>query len=376
MAFKSIHYQRISSEEEIVDEDLPPTVVSTRANEERGKWNHIENLDDFFTRVYEYHQKSGFTCMLLSEVFRLLQYVFIVLFSTFLIICVDYKRLFGDKDPNWADSIHFEKLKSMPTGMVLCLIVGLVFWILKLLHVVTLLCKAFRIRGFYVHVLHIFDSELQNMQWRDVQKKLIEAQKLHHMCVHKAELTELDIYHRILRHKNYLVAMQNKAILPCLFKFPFLGHRTFLTQGMKYNLKLLLFAGIGAPFETPWKLREEYKDVTQRRALATRLSKRIFLFGLANLALCPFILLYQILYSFFRYAEMIKRSPDFFGARHWSPYGRLYLRHLNELDHEFQARLNKSYDPATKYMNSFISPLVAVLAKTWFIHQRLFNIYT
>ena len=36
MAFKSIHYQRISSEEEIVDEDLPPTVVSTRANEERG----------------------------------------------------------------------------------------------------------------------------------------------------------------------------------------------------------------------------------------------------------------------------------------------------------------------------------------------------
>ena len=36
MAFKSIHYQRISSEEEIVDEDLPPTVVSTKANEERG----------------------------------------------------------------------------------------------------------------------------------------------------------------------------------------------------------------------------------------------------------------------------------------------------------------------------------------------------
>ena len=37
-----------------------------------GKWNHIENLDDFFTRVYEYHQKSGFACMMLSEMFRLL----------------------------------------------------------------------------------------------------------------------------------------------------------------------------------------------------------------------------------------------------------------------------------------------------------------
>ena len=39
--------------------------------------------------------------------------------------------------------------------------------------------------------LFLFQSELQNMQWHDVQKKVIEAQKLHHMCVHKAELTEL-----------------------------------------------------------------------------------------------------------------------------------------------------------------------------------------
>eukprot|EP00794_Sanderia_malayensis_P003584 gene3583-4088_t len=46
-----------------------------------------------------------------------------------------------------------------------------------------------------------------------------------------------------------------------------------------------------------------------------------------------------------------------------SPYGRLYLRHLNELDHEFQARLNKAYEPASKYMNSFTSPLATILAK-------------
>lgn len=39
-------------------------------------------------------------------------------------------------------------------------------------------------------------------------------------------------------------------------------------------------------------------------AFPSRLSKRIFLFGVANLALCPFILLYEVLYSFFRYAEV------------------------------------------------------------------------
>ena len=36
-----------------------------------GRWNHIENLDEFFTRIYEYHQQYGFTCMVLSEFFKL-----------------------------------------------------------------------------------------------------------------------------------------------------------------------------------------------------------------------------------------------------------------------------------------------------------------
>lgn len=29
------------------------------------------------------------------------------------------------------------------------------------------------------------------MTWRDVQKKLIEVQQVHQMCIHKKELTEL-----------------------------------------------------------------------------------------------------------------------------------------------------------------------------------------
>ena len=46
-------------------------------------------------------------------------------------------------------------------------------------------------------VLHFFfstQSELTNLQWQDVQKRLIEVQKVHQMCVHKEELTELGLY--------------------------------------------------------------------------------------------------------------------------------------------------------------------------------------
>ena len=65
--------------------------------------------------------------------------------------------------------------------------------------------------------------------------------------------------------------------------------------------------------------------------------------GVANFVLCPIILLWQILYSFYNYAEMIKREPGFFGTRAWSHYGSFYLRHFNELDHEFVTRLSRGY---------------------------------
>jgi hypothetical protein len=59
-----------------------------------ARWNHIEDLDSFFARMYHYHQKHGFTCMMLQETLELLQFIFVVVFSTFLFHCVDYSVLF------------------------------------------------------------------------------------------------------------------------------------------------------------------------------------------------------------------------------------------------------------------------------------------
>lgn len=61
--------------------------------------------------------------------------------------------------------------------------------------------------------------------------------------------------------------------------------------------------------------------------------------------------------------QLIKREPGTLGTRMWSLYGRLYLRHFNELDHELNARLNRAYRPASKYMSIFTSPVMTVIAK-------------
>lgn len=64
----------------------------------------------------------------------------------------------------------------------------------------------------WVFFLH-FQSELPYATWQEVQARIVEIQKEHQICIHKKELTELDIYHRILRFKNYMVR--------CVFAQPF-----------------------------------------------------------------------------------------------------------------------------------------------------------
>uniref|UniRef100_A0A3B3YTU5 Autophagy-related protein 9 n=1 Tax=Poecilia mexicana TaxID=48701 RepID=A0A3B3YTU5_9TELE len=50
--------------------------------------------------IYHYHQKNGFACMMLSEFFELIQFLFVVTFTTFLVNCVEYDVLFANRAVN------------------------------------------------------------------------------------------------------------------------------------------------------------------------------------------------------------------------------------------------------------------------------------
>ncbi|XP_026876107.2 autophagy-related protein 9B isoform X2 [Electrophorus electricus] len=339
-------YQRIDDYEE----DSPPGEEDLLIHVPEGlrdSWHHIKNLDNFFTRIYHFHQKNGFACMMLSEFFELVQFLFVVTFTTFLFNCVEYDVLFANRAVNHTgqslnlldrskvtlpDAILpsqqcMERIQGN-SWIIFLLIMAAIFWIYRLGKVICNVLSYWEIRQFYIKALKIRMDELCNFSWQEVQVRLISLQREQQMCIHKKELTELDIYHRILRFKNYTVAMINKSLLP-----------------------------------NKWNLHPKYKRAGNRLELARQLSRIILLAGVANLLLCPFVLVWQVLYAFFSYAEVIKREPGSLGARRWSLYGRLYLRHFNELDHELQGRLGRGYKPAARYMNAFVSPLLAVLAR-------------
>ncbi|XP_058035306.1 autophagy-related protein 9B isoform X2 [Ahaetulla prasina] len=352
----------------------------------KDSWHHIKNLDNFFTKIYHFHQRNGFGCMMLSDVFELVQFLFVATFSTFLLCCVEYDILFANQPVNHThpdgggrgfapdrskvtlpDAILpaaqcAERIQAN-SGIIFLLVMAATFWLYRLVKVLCSLLSYWEIRSFYTKALKIPSEQLCNCSWQEVQARLISLQQEQQLCVHRRELTELDIHHRILRFKNYLVAMVNKSLLPVRFQLPLLGRGVFLTQGLKYNLELLLFWGPGSLFQGKWNLQPQYKRAGARLELARRLERSLLLLGIANLLLCPFILVWQVLYAFFSYTEALKREPGSLGARRWSLYGRLYLRHFNELDHELHARLSRGYKPASKYMNSFANPLLAVVAR-------------
>lgn len=206
-------------------------------------------------------------------------------------------------------------------------------------------------------------SELDNLTWHQIQKQVREVQSEQQMCIQQEQLTELDIYHRILRFKNYMVAMMNKNLIPAKIVVPILGECVVFSRGLRFNIELILFRGPWSPFENNWNIREEFKRANRRTELSNKLSMQIFWVALANFILTPLIFLWQLMYFFFNYGDLLKREPGALGVRCWSQYGRLYLRHFNELDHELDARLNRAYRPAVKYMNSFSSPILAVIGK-------------
>jgi autophagy-related protein 9 len=61
--------------------------------------------------------------------------------------------------------------------------------------------------------------------------------------------------------------------------------------------------------------------------------------------------------------QLVRREPGVLGSRRWSNYGRLYLRHFNELDHSLNQRLNRGYKPSISYMTSFVNYSLVETAK-------------
>uniref|UniRef100_A0A915LD89 Autophagy-related protein 9 n=1 Tax=Romanomermis culicivorax TaxID=13658 RepID=A0A915LD89_ROMCU len=241
------HYRQQNA----ADHSLAPPLLHIDNNRAKtAPWRRIIDLDEFFTRIYEYHKRGGFWCMVLEDIFELLRFSFVAIFLGFLFTCVDYQILFRDKKlvrpgnqtdkVTLSDAINFDSSK-MTFSVVLCIIVACIFWMYWLAVLLWKLSRHLDIRNFYYEILKIDDSSLPNLKWSEILTKLRQAQRTYQFCVHKTALNEMEVYHQILRRKNYIVALVNKTLLPARFTLPLLGEVSYFTNGLKLNFEFLFF---------------------------------------------------------------------------------------------------------------------------------------
>lgn len=106
---------------------------------------------------------------------------------------------------------------NFDTWTYVLIIIGSIFWIFRAITSFFQVVHNWDIKSFFNVALKIEDIELENYTWHEVQRRIRQAQSEMQLCIHKENLTELDIYHRILRY----VCANVQLLMLCIFhSFP------------------------------------------------------------------------------------------------------------------------------------------------------------
>ncbi|KAJ7221038.1 autophagy protein Apg9-domain-containing protein [Mycena haematopus] len=368
----NLNHDRPMSQTSSNGHDRPPKQMRGLDAYERALWNwvNVYNLDAFLQEVYYYYEGKGIYSIALSRGLNLLTVGFVIGFSTFLLGCVDYSRIRHGENMKLADVV-VSRCVSHFSGFTL------LFWILFVAfyvwQIATFALSVFRLvdmYNFFTHLLKIPDADIQTISWPEIVRRIgairednpltalsSKVQKTNDTTT--AKLDAHDIANRILRQENYLIALFNKDLLDLRVPLPnalkqFIveeeGKGKMLTRALEWNLRFCLMEYL---FDRHGKVRKVLLKSKNRPVLIEGLKRRFIFMGMLNAVFAPFIVLYLLMYSFFRYFEEYHKDPSTIGGRRYTSYAQWKFREFNELPHLFARRLDESHPFANMYLGQF-----------------------
>ncbi|KAG2308687.1 hypothetical protein Bca4012_082224 [Brassica carinata] len=342
----------------------------------------IADLDLFFEKLYSYYRDKGLWCIIVKWAVELLSLGFIICFSGFFLLYVDWHGLQNAKCGMDAvesgtkpcdlvkEAIHEHPLS--PFTLTTAIIVGYLalfslYWLFCFLRFFAQLKDTLDFRHFYYNSLHVTDNEILTMPWETVLEKVVQLQSSQRLCVVK-DLSAHDIVMRLMRKENYLIGILNKGLLsfPISHWIPGAGplvkssqdgtqqHHLVLTKTLEWTLNWCILQSM---FDCNFRVRRDFVSNPET------LKKRLFVVGLAMLLLSPFLVIFVLVYLFLRHAEQFYNHPSTASSRRWSNLSRWLFREFNEVDHLFKHRINSSAEHASQYLNQFPSPIISIVAK-------------
>ncbi|RXK40333.1 hypothetical protein M231_02447 [Tremella mesenterica] len=382
------------------------------------KWVNVNDLDGFLQEVYDYYKGKGIYCIALARVLNLLTTFFVVAFSAFLLDCIDYSKLWSTTEgPNAIGRLDDVLIEQCITRgsfphMLFILSVG-AFYLFQMASFILSIPRLLEMYRFYTYLLGVPDADIQTLPWPEIVRLIGEIRKhnpvtslsngqagaLAQMVGEEenkviVKLDAHDIANRILRQENYLVALFNKDLLDLRFRLPlphiliplipehliappypslppvaqgreterrFLSFgKNVLTNALEWNLRYCL---LGYLFDRRGQVRKEFVREKRRKDLVEGLQRRFIFMGILNAIFAPFIVIYLLIWSFFRYFEEYHKNPSSIGSRQYTPYAQWKFREFNELPHLFERRLDMSYPTAKEYIDQFPKERTALVMR-------------
>ncbi|KZV87378.1 APG9-domain-containing protein [Exidia glandulosa HHB12029] len=351
---------------------------------ERALWNwvNVYNLDAYLQEVYAYYEGKGIYCIALARALNLLTIGFVITFSTFLLGCVDYPRLRHEGTKHLSDVV-VDRCVSRFSGFTWLFFLSFTtFFVWQIVKFGLDMVSLLNMHRFFTYLLQVPEVDIQTISWPEIVRRIgaiRESNPLTAVASNSgdpdyspptAKLDAHDIANRIMRQENYLIALFNKEVLDFRIPLPpFLAARlrpddnkksTLLTKALEWNLRFCL---LGYLFDHEGRVRKVFLKEKNRKVLVEQLKRRFIFMGLLNALFVPFIVLYLVMYSFFRYFEEYRNNPSSFSGRKYTAYAEWKFREFNELPHLFSRRLSLSYPIANVYINQFPKEQVALVMR-------------
>ncbi|KAI0345226.1 APG9-domain-containing protein [Trametopsis cervina] len=346
---------------------------------ERALWNwvNVYNLDAFLQEAYYYYEGKGIYSIALSRGLNLLTVGFVIGFSTFLLGCIDYSRIKPDKATRLSEVVVSRCVTRFSGTTFLMFLLFAAFFVWQLVTYVFSVMRLVDMYRFYTHLLRIPDADIQTISWPEVVRRIGAIREENPLTALSsaptasvtAKLDAHDIANRIMRQENYLIALFNKELLdlrvplpPFLNRFvrPEEGKGRMLTRALEWNLRFCLMEYL---FDTQGRVRKVFLKSKNRAVLIEGLRRRLIFMGILNAIFVPFIVLYLLMYSFFRYFEEYHRDPSNMSGRRYTPFAQWKFREFNELPHNFARRLNESYPTASMYIGQFPNEKLTLIVR-------------
>lgn len=299
----------------------------------------------FLMKIYQYYINKGFNNIIIKQVTNLLNTIFLVLFTLFLFNCIDHHSIVTMKSKTHLSELVIWRnfFRKMGFFSIMCFIILIGFSMTKIIKLVSSWKKYKKIQEFYTLTLNISDRELLLLEWTDIVEKLVSN-------INDPLTNSYTIANQIMRKENYIIALISNKII----------HVDYFTKLIEVSF---IYCIIDHLFDDKHNLLTDIFNSVSRYNFIEHIKRRLKIMAFFYTIFMPFMFIFFIFQSIFRYGEKFYKNPELLGLRVWDISSSWVFREYNELEHIFKKRMFNSKKYAKRYVDQFYSKILDTLSR-------------